>query len=213
MKEILPGLWHWTRVHEKIRIPVHSYYLEAARVLIDPMAPEDGLAWFRDHGPPEHVLLTNRHHYRHSARFRKAFGLTVHCHRAGLHEYRRGQKVAPFEFGAKLAGGIVALKVDVLCAEETAFRIPRTAWNGRRGAGAACDDDGLAFGDALIRGDDGALGFVPDQYMGEDPEGVKRGLRAAFRRIAERPFAHVLMAHGEPLVGKGRSAFVRFTAG
>ena len=32
MKQIRPGLWHWVAVHHKIGIPVHSYYLEAARV-------------------------------------------------------------------------------------------------------------------------------------------------------------------------------------
>jgi hypothetical protein len=212
MKQILPGLWHWTRVHEKIRIPVHSYYLEGARVLIDPMVPKEGLEWFRKHGPPEHALLTNRHHYRHSARFRRAFGLTVHCHRAGLHEFRSGQKVTPFEFGARLPGGTVALKVAVLCPEETAFGVPRAAWTTGSGAGASGDGHALAFGDALIRGRNGRLGFVPDAYMGEDAEGVKRGLRTAFRRLAKKPFAHLLMAHGQPLVGRGKLALARFAA-
>ena len=50
--EIVPGIWHWSAVHPNIKIPVHSYYLPAERVLIDPIAPDDGLDWFAEHGPP-----------------------------------------------------------------------------------------------------------------------------------------------------------------
>jgi hypothetical protein len=212
MKQLRPGLWHWTVIHEKIRIPVHSYYLEEARVLIDPTLPPEGLDWFRRHGPPEHVLLTNRHHYRHSARFRRAFGVTVRCHRAGLHEFRRGQKVSPFEFGDRLAGGITALKVNVLCPEETALRIPASAYRARSTAGGAQDAGALALGDAVVREANGKLGFVPDAYIGEDPDAVKRGLRGVLGRIAKKPFAHLLLAHGAPLVGGGRAALARFAA-
>ena len=212
MKQLRPGLWHWTVLHEKIRIPVHSYYLEGARVLIDPMLPREGLDWFRKHGPPEHVLLTNRHHYRHSARFRRAFGVTVHGHKAGLHEFRRGQKVSPFEFGDRLPGGITALKVSVLCPEETALRIPPAAYRGRSTSRASPGAGALALGDAVIREANGKLGFVPDAYIGEDPDAVKRGLRAVLGRIAKQPFADLLLAHGEPLVGRGRSALARFAA-
>ncbi len=210
MKQILPGLWHWTRIHEKIRIPVHSYYFEDLRVLIDPTVPKERLDWFRGHGPPADVLLTNRHHYRHSAQFQEGFGVTVRCHRAGLHEFTRGAKVEPFDFGDELPGGILALEVGVLCPEETALLVPRSK-PGRQSSGkAGRDGAALAFGDALIRGEGGALEFVPDQYMGDDPEDVKRGLKAVFRLLAEQPFKHLLMAHGAPIVGDGRSALKRF---
>jgi hypothetical protein len=75
---------------------VHSYYLPAERVLIDPIEPEDGLDWFAEHGPPEHVLLTNRHHYRASGEFADRFGVTVHCVREGVHEFGRDRQVEPF---------------------------------------------------------------------------------------------------------------------
>ncbi len=47
MREILPGLFHWTAVHPKIRIEVSSYYLPEAGVLLDPLLPAEGLEWFR----------------------------------------------------------------------------------------------------------------------------------------------------------------------
>ena len=51
------------------------------------MEPEEGLDWFRENGPPAHVLLSNRHHDRDSAKFVEAFGCTVHASRPGMHEF------------------------------------------------------------------------------------------------------------------------------
>ena len=86
MQEIAPGLWHWSARHEHIHAEVSSYYLLDERVLIDPMIPAEGLAWFESRGAPEHVLLSNRHHDRDSWRLREAFGCTVHCIANGCYE-------------------------------------------------------------------------------------------------------------------------------
>src|SRR5919204_2198678 len=84
MQEIAPGIFHWTAFRETISQDVHSYYVVDAVTLVDPMEPEQGLDWFAEHGPPERILLTNRHHYRHSGRFADRFGCRVLCHKAGL---------------------------------------------------------------------------------------------------------------------------------
>src|SRR5437660_4353667 len=86
VREISPGIWHWTARHEHIGVEVSSYYFISARVVIDPMVPPDGLEWLEEHGPPRDVLLTNRHHDRHAWRLHERFGCTVHCVRNGLHE-------------------------------------------------------------------------------------------------------------------------------
>ena len=198
MKEVLPGLFHWTAMHEKIGSPVHSHFLRDAGVLLDPMLPAAGLDWFRKPGrEPRTILLTNRHHWRHSARFVRAFGARVRCHRAGLHEFTKGEPVEAFEWGEDLPGGVEALEVGVLCPEETALLLP-------------VEGGALAFADAVIRDEDGELGFVPDQYIGEDPAAVKRGLKSAFRRLLARDFEHLLFAHGEPWIGGGKAALERF---
>lgn len=121
MDEIAPGLWHWTARHEHIGSEVSSYYLLSERVLIDPMLPPGGLEWFEEHGPPEHVLLTNRHHDRHSWRLRDAFGCTVHCVRNGVYELEGRGPVEPFDFGDELPGGAVVHEVDAICPDETAL--------------------------------------------------------------------------------------------
>lgn len=194
MEQIVRHIFHWTAFHEDIGQDVHSYCVTGLgpAILIDPMVPSNGLDWFRGQAKPEHIYLTNRLHYRGSDRFVEAFDATVWCHSAGLHEFEPGQGVRGFEHGDELPGGILALKVDALCPEETALLIPA-------GAGA------LAMGDAVIR-ENGHLEFVPDSLMGDDPKAVKRGLRSAFSALLERRFEHLLLAHGRPFVKGGKEA-------
>ncbi len=202
MKEILPGVFHWKTFHEGIRAYVHSYCINATDpvVLIDPRVPAQGLEWFAAHGMPQHIYLTNRHHYRHSDRFAARYGAQVWCHRDGLHEFTRGEKVKGFTHGTKLPGGVLALKVGVLCPEETALYFPL---NGGI----------LAIGDAIVRSN-GKLGFVPDEYMGEEPEGVKRGLRKILlKQVHEREFDHLLFAHGAPWIDGAKDGLRKFLDG
>ena len=116
MKEILPGVFHWITYHEGIKYDIDSYYIEATdpAVLIDPRVPADELEWFDRHKTPEHVLLTNRHHYRHSALFEEAFGARVWCHAEGLHEFTEGEEVTAYLHGDGLPGWILALKINVV---------------------------------------------------------------------------------------------------
>ena len=101
MEEIAPGIFHWTAFHDGIRQQVHSYYVPGSAALIDPMEPDEGLDWFAERTPPERILLSNRHHYRHTGRFVDRFGSRVLCHKAGLHEFHGGPAVEGFEFHAK----------------------------------------------------------------------------------------------------------------
>jgi hypothetical protein len=199
MEEILPGIFHWTAFHERIRQRVSSYYVEPSAALIDPMLPDEGLEWFEKRQAPERILLTNRHHYRHSARFVERFGCPVLCHQAGLHEFEGGPPVEGFSFGDEVSPGIVALEVGAICPEDSALHIS-----------SGEDRGALAFADGLIRSSDGALAFVPDFLMGEDPEAVKRGLRKSLRRLVDQDFDSLLFAHGMPLVGGGKSALREF---
>jgi hypothetical protein len=202
MKEILPGVFHWKTFHKGIQAYVHSYYINATdpAVLIDPRIPAQGIEWFAAHGAPQHVYLTNRHHYRHSGRFVARYGVRVWCHKDGLHEFTQGEKVRGFSHGKELPGGILALKVGALCPEETALYLPL---NGGL----------LSVGDAIVR-DRGKLSFVPDEYMGNNPKSVKRGLRKAFlEHLREREFDHLLFAHGAPWIGGAKDALGRFLQG
>jgi len=196
MDEPIPGVIHWTAFHEGIHSEVSSYYLRAERVLIDPMLPPQGLGWLAENGPPALILLTNRHHYRHSDQIVEAFGIEVRASRPGMHEFGSDKQVQPFDFGDQLPGPAVAHEVGAICPDETAFELPSVR--------------ALAFADGLIRSRrSGQLGVVPDSLMGDDPEEVKRGLRAAFARLAELDIDNLLLAHGTPEIGGGRDALRR----
>jgi hypothetical protein len=201
MREIAPGVVHWQAYYEKIGSDVSSYMLVAGGVVLDPLEPDEGFAALAQRfGAPRTVILTNRHHYRQSAELEARFGATVHCHEAGMHEFTRGERVVPFAFGDELPGGAVAYEVGVITPEETAI------WFAAEGA--------LAFADALVRlPPDGPLAFVPDQLLGDDPEGVKRGLRAAFHRLLPLAPERLLLAHGLPVVGDGRRTLEDFVGG
>jgi len=194
MREILPGIFHWTVLHPKINFRVSSYWLAEERVLIDPMVPEEGLGGL-DPAPTE-ILLTNHHHYRDCAKLEQAFGCTVRCAASGLHEFKSGEKVEPFSFGDALPGNITALEIGVICPDETALLIPK-------------GDGVLSLADGVVRFDDGPLSFVPDQYM-ENPEETKAGLKQAYRGLLDREFDNLLLAHGNPWIGGGKQALREF---
>jgi glyoxylase-like metal-dependent hydrolase (beta-lactamase superfamily II) len=196
IEEILPGVLHWTAFRNTIGADVHSYAVPESRALIDPMVPDAGVEWFEQHGPPERILLTNRHHYRDSGRFADHYGCRVLCHRAGLREFEGGAAVQGFSFGDEVAPGITAERVAVLTPEETAFYIAS--------AGA------LSFADAIVRSDDGQLRFVSDPLLGDDPEAIRSGLRESFRALLELDFDSILLAHGAPIVGGGKDALREF---
>ena len=197
MQEVVAGIFHWTAHHERIDKDVSSYYLVAERVLLDPMTPAEGVAWFQDKGAPAQIVLTNRHHYRHSASFVEAFGCTVWCNRHGMHELEGRQDVEPFDAGDELPGGVLTREVGAICPDETALHMPALR--------------ALACADGLVRmAGDGPVGFVPDHLLGDDPDSVKAGLIHAYRGLLDLDFEHLLLAHGNPLVADGKAALGRF---
>ena len=198
MNEIVPGVFHWKQMHPNIGAEVSCYYLVAERVVIDPMEPNEGLDWFREHGEPEHVLLSNRHHYRDSGKFAEAFGATVHASRPGMHEFSDDQPVEPFDYGDELPGGVKAYEAGAICPDDTAFHIPAHS--------------ALSVADGLINY--GGLGFVPDEHLGDDVDAMKRQIRESYGRIAaDADFDNLLVAHGDPVVGGAGEQMRAFVEG
>jgi glyoxylase-like metal-dependent hydrolase (beta-lactamase superfamily II) len=200
IREVAPGILHWTGFRDTIDSDVSSYYALGPRVLLDPMLPADGLEWFEGGGQgPRAILLSNRHHLRDAATFVERFGCQVHASEPGMHEFDGARvEVRPFSFGDVLADEVVAHEVGVLCPDETALEIPSAS--------------ALAVADGVINYD--GLRFVPDELLGDDPEAIKDGLREAYARLAETvAFDHLLCAHGPPVLRDGRDALRRFAAG
>jgi hypothetical protein len=197
MEEITPGVWHWTAPHPKIGINVSSYFLVEPGVLLDPLIPPEGAERLEELGPPREILLTNRHHYRDCDRLVERFGCTVRAPRVGMHEFRSGEPVEPYDFGESLAAGAVNVhEVGGICPDEAALHVPASS--------------ALAVADGVINYD--GLRFVPEEYM-DAPEQTKEALKAAYRRLVdELEFENLLTAHGTPLVGGARQALREFAA-
>ncbi len=197
MKETVDGIFHWKAVHPRIGVEVGCHFVAASGTAIDPLMPADGIEWFDGRGV-QRVVLSNRHHLRHAPQLAERFGCPILCHESGLHEFAGGPLVEGFEFGDRLAEDVVALKMDAICPDDTVLRI-------EAGGGA------LLFADSLIHY--GEVGFVPDHLIGDDPEGVKRQVRERAEGLLEEDFEHLLFAHGDPLVGRGREALRALAAG
>jgi hypothetical protein len=195
MKEIGPGIHHWKAVHPNIGVEVSSYYVEPAATLVDPLLPPEGIERFRSLRAPERIVLTNRHHYRHSDRFQAEFGCTVLASEPGLHDFADDRPVEGFAFGDRLAEGITAHEVGAICPDETALHIE-------------LGDGFLSVADGFINYD--GLGFVPDNLIGDDPEAVREGLRDSYRRLLTLDFDGLMCAHGDPMPSGGKQALGDF---
>ena len=189
MREIAPGIRHWTARHLNIGAEVSSYWLPDLGVLIDPLSVPEEVSGV------ETIVLTNRHHRRSSLDAREVFGATVHVPRAGMHDWE-GDPVEPYEPGDTLAGGAVkAYEVGSICPDESALHIPSVS--------------ALAVADGVVRYEE-SLRFVSDDLM-DDPDDTKRGLKEAYARLAdELEFENLLVAHGQPLAGEAREALRAF---
>lgn len=197
MKEILPGIWHWTAPNPSIGDAlVSSYWLDQGGVFIDPLLPRDeGIEWFAARPtPPAAVVLTNRHHYRDSGAICERFGCRVHVPNAALHHFTGGEPVLGYQPGDELPGGLQAFVIDSLSPDEDGLFL--------ESAGA------IWVGDTIVRSTtdpDSRIGWVLDSLM-DNPAETKNGLLQAFAEVLDdRRFEHLLLAHGLPLVGNGRS--------
>lgn len=198
IEEIIPGIVQWSAFHEGIGHVVHSNFDLHSGTLIDPMEPREGLDAVATLATPRRIVLTNRHHYRHSERYIERFGCPVLCHKAGLAHFGEDQAVQGFSFDEQLADGVRALELGSICAEETTLSLD--AHNGA-----------LAFGDGLTRDAQGSLTFMPDAYLGEDPSGVRHGLLRNLRRMfEEEDFDALFFAHSPPVLSDARTLLTEF---
>ena len=192
MDEIVPGILGWSAPHPNLGADVSSYLLTDSGLALDPMLPEgEGSGWLEH--DVSRVVLTVRHHRRSAA----AFGVPVLVHRSGLHEFEGDDEIDAegYEAGDELAPGVRALAFGRICADDAVLRIDA-------GPGT------LAFGDGIINY--GGIGFVPDRYIGDDPEAVKAEIVDGLAPLLDEEFDALLFAHGEPVPSGGKAMLREF---
>ena len=198
VRQILPGVLHWTALHPRWGQDVSSYLLTETRVLIDPLLPPEGLEWFADSDlEPREILLSSRHHLRDAPALAERYGCAIHAPAAGMHEFPAALGVRPYAPGTALPGGVVGYEVGALSPDESVLHVP--------------DAQALVVADGVVSGADG-LEFMPDECM-DDPPATREALRAAYRRLTdELDFEHLLCTHGDPVLATGRSELREFAA-
>ena len=195
MRELIPGLWHWTTEHPGIGQPVGSHYLATAAAVIDPMTPPEGMAAVRALGAVEHVVLSCRHHDRDHAAFVEEFGAAFHVSEAGASEYD-GEDLSPYRIGEAIVPGVVAQANGPIAPDDTVLRLD-------------VEGGALLFADSLLS-DGGDLGLMPDSLLGDDPDAVGGRILDALEQLLEEDFAHLLFAHGDPVIGDGHQRLSEF---
>jgi len=98
LQELLGGLYHWYATHPNHGSQVSSHFCAGSGTVFDPLLPEQGIEWFDDHRP-RRIVLSTRHHLRHSEQIADRFGCPILAHESGLHEFEHGPSVEGFAFG------------------------------------------------------------------------------------------------------------------
>jgi hypothetical protein len=179
---------------------VSSYLVETAvgPVLIDPLVADDGwdaldraLA-----GRAPNVLLTLFWHTRSTPAVLERYpGATAWAHEPAVELVReRGVEPRLFLPGDALPGGIVA--IDVHRAYEVAFLLPAHR--------------ALAAGDVLLGAPGAGARPLPPSWFGGDYDALLEALREVLLAL---PVEHLLLMHGEPVLGTGREALERALGG
>ena len=188
MQEIAPGLRRWTACHDHWEEDVGSVAVDTADglVLIDPLAPPADLP------SPKHVLLTLYYHARAAAGLKARVWAPA---RSQQPLRNRGVEAEDAATG-ELPGGIVpfptarAVRGRVLAAGAPRGRRRRRP--ARRGREAARHGRAAApLSPAVAR------------------EADARGPAEVAATLLDLPVEHVLVSHGQPVVGNGKRELAR----
>lgn len=200
MTSLPAGLRHWRAIHPDLHADVSSYALVEEGVLLNPLLP-DGDASVLEGVTVRAVVLNNRLHVRDVERLGAPDGVSVHAPTPGIEDLAElAVDVEGYADGDELPGGLRAIEVGGLSPDEFALHLPQYR--------------ALAVADGVMRKGEGELEAMPDSLLGDDPDAVRAALAQAFGRLAEElDFDHLLLAHGDPVIGDGREQLRAYAAG
>jgi hypothetical protein len=190
VQEIAPGLRRWTSWHDHWEEQVGSVAVETpdGLVLIDPLEPPPEL------GRPAHVLVTVYWHARGAAELKAS---TWAPSRSLGPLANRG--VQAVDAAKDLPGGIRSF--PTARAAEAVYWLP--------------EQRALVVGDVLLgagakpRATDDPLRLCPERWLGKP---THDDLRRSLAPLLELPVEHVLVSHGEPVLGGGARDLERVLA-
>jgi hypothetical protein len=205
-REAAPGIWHWTARHPQwhpgeFGAEVGSFAVEADAelLLIDPLLPAD------DPGPvlelldrlavdrPVHALITIGYHVRSAEELCERHGGRIWGPATCASRLTRPSRLEELEPGVAGPAGVTAYAIG------RPVRSERPLWLPSQRA--------LAFGDALVATPEGELRvWVQDQVDEKRLRWYRERFAPTLDPLLELPVEHVLVTHGDPVIGDGAKA-------
>jgi hypothetical protein len=203
--EIATRMWRWTARHPEwhpgeFGAEVASFALDAGDdlLLIDPQLPEDDapvLEWLDGlaNDCAVHALITIGYHVRSAEALCERYGGRIYGPHTCTKRLTNEKLLTEFTPGTPGPAGAAAYAIG------KPRRTERPIWFPSHNA--------LAFGDAIVTTMENELRIWSDAPLGAK---VRRFYRERFaptlEPLLELPVEHVLVTHGEPIVGGGAKA-------
>ena len=185
MKALLPNIWEWSWFSEEKQLNFNGHLLTVGehRILVDPPPMTAGdIAFARQGGPVDYILVTNRDHEREAASLREEFRCSVMVPELDAKEMAL-PTVKTCKDGELLPGGIWVVQL---------------AHQKSPGESALFLDTGkgiLIVGDAIIGHPDGALRHLPPEKYA-DVDLARDGLR----RLLKYKFESLIVGDGASII-------------
>lgn len=192
MKQVLPGIWQWSRFSEEKQLDFNGLFLMVGehKILIDPppMTAEASV-FIRRNGPVDYIIVTNRDHAREAATYQAEFRCQLQVPDADAAEMDL-QPTKTFKDGELLPGGIwvIHLRGQKSPGESALFL--------QQGRGV------LIVGDALIGMPAGSVSMLPpEKYadVGQAKEGLRRLLKYQFESLLVGDGTSILTGAKQPV--------------
>jgi glyoxylase-like metal-dependent hydrolase (beta-lactamase superfamily II) len=203
--EIAPGIWRWTARHPEwhpgeFGAEVASFALHTGDdlLLIDPQLPEDDapvLEWLDGlaNDSAVHALITIGYHVRSAEALCERYGGRIYGPHTCAKRLTNEKLLTEFTPGTPGPAGSSAFAIG------KPRRTERPLWLPSHNA--------LAFGDAIVTTPENELRVWSNTPLDAK---VRRFYRERFaptlEPLLELPVEHVLVTHGEPIVGSGARA-------
>ncbi|MEX0830792.1 MAG: hypothetical protein WD032_11170 [Nitrospirales bacterium] len=185
MKALLPNIWEWSwfSADKQLNFNGHLLTVGEHRILVDPPPMTGGdIAFARQGGPVDYIILTNRDHEREAAQLREEFRCTVMAPETDANEMALTPDKTCKD-GELLPGGIWVIQL---------------AHQKSPGESALFLETGkgiLIVGDAIIGHPEGAVRLLPPEKYADI-----RQAREGVRRVLKYNFDSLIVGDGTSVV-------------
>jgi glyoxylase-like metal-dependent hydrolase (beta-lactamase superfamily II) len=184
MREIIDGLYTWSRMSEPHGYHFNGYFLRhsAGNLVIDPVEPEASVLEHLAAEGVARILITNRNHSRAANKLREATGARTAIHPLDAdHASAQGCIIDEGMEHGEVIGPLVVVPADGKSPGEVALHCPTR--------------QSLFVGDAAIGNPPGRCSLLPEEKL-DDPA----RLRESLRDLLALDFDCLLVGDGTPIL-------------